>query len=126
MDDRATRAARVSSPRVRIQAMKDSADSERRLVGRTPFVTDVEVTGLTMVRSTDLSIGGIYLEAITGFPEGTRLELRFKLEPTDEHPIEVRCRVLYSHESIGFGLAFEDLSAEDTRRIDGYIAARAT
>ena len=106
--------------------MTGPSDSERRTVGRTPFVTDVEVTGLTVVRSTDLSNGGIYLETITGFSDGTPLALRFKLEPTDEQPIVVQCRVLYSHESIGFGLAFEDLSAEDERRIDEYIAARAT
>ena len=106
--------------------MADPTDSERRQRGRVPFVTEVEVSGLTMVRSTDLSSGGIYLEAVTPFEEGTPLELRFKLEPTDEQPIEAQCRVLYSHESVGMGLAFADLAPEDEKRIEEYIAARAT
>ena len=90
-------------------------------------MTDVDVTGVAAVRSTDLSAGGIYLEApVTTLPEGTLLSLRFKLEPTDEQPIEVRGRVIYSHETIGFGLAFENLDPENKKRIEEYIAARAT
>ena len=99
-------------------------DSERRRVGRASFVTDVEVAGLAVVRSTDLSRGGIYLEALTPFAEGTRLDLRFKLEPTDKQPIDVHCLVLYAHESVGMGLAFEDLTPETAERIDEFIAAR--
>ena len=99
-------------------------DSERRSKERITFVTEVEVDGLTVVRSSDLSSGGIYLESLSSFPEGTLLNLRFKLEPTDEQRIQVRGRVLYFHETIGFGLAFENLAAEDKKRIKEYIEAR--
>lgn len=105
--------------------MTGTEDSERRNVGRVHFVADVNVTGLSVVRSTDLSCGGIYLSTVTGYAEGTLLLVSFKLEPTDEKPIEVRCRVLYSHPSIGFGLRFENLTPEDKYRIEEYVTTRS-
>ena len=98
--------------------------SERRRLQRMRFVTEVEVSGLGMVRSTDLTCAGIYLETLQRFPEGTALGLRFRLEPTDEHPMELRSRVLYTHENIGFGVGFEHLQAEFKKRIEDFIAAR--
>ncbi len=104
--------------------MADPTDSEQRNVERTSFVAEVEVSGLGILTSTDLSCAGIYLQALTCFPEGTVLGLRFKLEPTDEHPMEVRGRVLYSHDNIGFGVGFEHLPAEHKKRIEDFITAR--
>ena len=104
--------------------MSEDAQPERRQARRISFLTEVDISGFGSRRSTDLSAGGIYLEAVTTFPVGTRLRLSFKLDSEDEQPVDVLGRVLYAHETIGFGLAFVDLPPEVRRRIEDLITER--
>ncbi|MBI3811238.1 MAG: PilZ domain-containing protein [Nitrospirae bacterium] len=101
--------------------MSDPAPSERRTQKRVPFIKEVDVADVGMRRCLDLSIGGMYLETVVSLPAGSSVHLRFKLEDTDEHPMEVEARVLYSQESIGVGLSFINLSKENQEKIRKFI-----
>jgi hypothetical protein len=81
----------------------------------------VEVIGIGLRRCSDLSIGGIYLDTTSFFPEGTQLQLRFKLNPSDPRSIEVNTQALYGVPGLGVGLAFIDLSPEDKKRVQQFI-----
>jgi PilZ domain len=94
------------------------ADERReRKSGRAFFCNEVEVVGYGPRRSSDLSVGGMFIESIAGYPLGTVLQLRFKLKEEDPMPIAVQARVLYSANGIGVGLEFLDLAPDDRTRI---------
>jgi len=104
--------------------MSDPAPSERRVHKRIHFIKEVQVVDVGMRRCSDLSIGGMYLETVVSLPAGSTIHLRFKLEDTDEHPLEVEARVLYSHESVGAGLSFVNLSKENQEKLRKFIESR--
>jgi len=93
------------------------AENDRRLQQRLLFCNEVEVVGFGPRRSTDLSIGGMFLESMVTFPVGSVLELRFKLNNADSDPIVVKARVSYEVPSVGVGVEFLDLTAQDRARI---------
>jgi hypothetical protein len=97
-------------------------ESDRRLQKRLLFCNEVEVVGFGPRRSSDLSIGGMFLESMVTFPAGNLLDLRFKLNERDERPIEVKARVSYEVPSVGVGVEFVDLSAEDRDRIQSELS----
>jgi len=99
----------------------DSKSDERRSSGRVPFHKEIEVVGTGMYRSSDISIGGMYLIAKQSFPPGIPITLRFKLQDADAKPIQVRARVLYTHKGTGIGLGFIDLNSDDLARIVKFI-----
>lgn len=96
---------------------------ERRRHERAFYCNEVEVVGYGPRRSSDLSIGGMFLESIAGYPLGTVLQLRFKLKEEDTTPIAVQARVLYAANGIGVGLEFLDLNPGDRMRIATLVAA---
>jgi len=97
--------------------MADPKNDDRRSSGRVPFDKEVEVVGVGVHRSSDISIGGMYLVTKQGLPTGNPITLRFKLQDGDSLPIQVRARVLYTHKGTGVGLGFIDLNSEDLGRI---------
>ncbi|HTN44406.1 MAG TPA: PilZ domain-containing protein [Nitrospiria bacterium] len=97
--------------------MADPKHDERRSSGRVPFDKEVEVVGVGVHRSSDISIGGMYLITKQGFPTGNSITLRFKLRDSDARPIQARARVLYTHKGVGVGLGFIDLNSEDLASI---------
>ncbi|MBI3609255.1 MAG: PilZ domain-containing protein [Nitrospirae bacterium] len=98
-----------------------SISAERRASKRIHFVQEVEVVGVGMRRCSDLSIGGMYLETVVGFPAGSLLRLRFKLRGAEEPLLEIQARVLYAHENVGVGLAFVDLPPEDREKLRKFV-----
>jgi|SRR5579863_5598519 len=95
--------------------------AERRADRRVPFINEVEIVGVGMRRSSDLSLGGIYLDTISSFPEGTLLFLRFRLRSGDESPIELKVRVLHNMPGLGLGLSFVDPPPETLEKIRDFI-----
>ena len=100
--------------------------NERRKSKRVHFIKEIEVVGVGVRRCSDIGLGGIYLETVSSFPAGSVLKVRFKLDDSDERPIEVQVRVQYEHDGMGMGLTFIDLSPEDQERIKKFIDHRAT
>jgi hypothetical protein len=97
------------------------ADDERRIEKRVSFIKEIEIVGIGMRRCSDLSIGGMYLETVAIFPEGTILDLRFKLDDSKEESIRVQARVSYVHSGMGVGVRFINLSPTDTVKIQKWI-----
>ncbi|HEV8324145.1 MAG TPA: PilZ domain-containing protein [Myxococcota bacterium] len=95
--------------------------AEHRRHRRIPFLKEVEVLGVGVRRSSDLSLGGIYLETVTAFHDAEVLGVRFKLRDDDPLPVQVKARVAYQHEGLGVGLSFVDLSPADHARIEQLI-----
>jgi PilZ domain len=104
--------------------MTGSDSDERRKNLRVPFHKPVEVIGLGMHRTSEISVAGLYLVTKEGFARDTQLTLQFKLEEDDDRAIQVRTRVLYIHEGVGVGLGFVDLSVADRARIMKFIEKR--
>ena len=104
--------------------MRGGMSTERRVHKRVPFVNEVEIVGVGVRRCSDLSIGGIYLDTTSFFPEGTLLQLRFKLQTSDERPIEVKAKALYGVPGLGIGVGFIDLSPEDLEKIRTFVDQR--
>jgi len=104
--------------------MEKKKTDNRRKHERVPFVNDVEMEGVKNVRCSELSIGGMYIEAGVVFPEGTTVDLRFKLADTDKQPIKVKALVMYVHDGLGMGVAFSNLTVKDRKKIQKFIKQR--
>ena len=75
--------------------------------------------------STDISIGGIFLETNVLFSIGDTLHIKFKL-PDDVKPVLAAGRVVRINKKdspviSGIGIEFEHLSFEDKTSIEGYV-----
>ena len=105
--------------------MAETAPQNRRVYPRVPFIKEIDIIGLGMLRCMDLSVGGMYLETMTSFPEGTKLDLRFKISDADPEFIEVQACVVYKQETVGLGLSFMNLSPENRDRIQKYVEQKS-
>jgi len=101
--------------------MAMDGQDERRKHKRIPFLKEIEVVGMGIYRASDISIGGMYLESMLDFPIGTPLDLRFKLNDSDESPMMLQACVLYSQPSVGLGLGFVNIKKEDQERILKFV-----
>jgi hypothetical protein len=72
---------------------------------------------LIRIKAPDLSITGMFITAAGVFPEGTVLNLKFRLAAT-EVEVRTRCEVRYCHPGIGIGVEFIGLSPEAAGAIE--------
>lgn len=115
----------------------DSASEHRqhpRFVVKVPVemhtVTREEVDGKTReqvsetpIRSTtsDLSLGGCYIESMYPFPVGTRLELKLQVPDT----LLILGRVVTSHPQVGNGIVFFKILDEDYEALSAFLDSLA-
>jgi hypothetical protein len=80
-----------------------------------------EVTnGISLsARTSDVSVHGCYLDTINPLPPGTRIRVHLTKGNETFHSLAV---VTYSHESMGMGVAFMEISPEAREIIQGWIA----
>jgi len=81
---------------------------KQRSVRRCPFVASAEVTDIASetkisARTSELGIGGCYIETLNPLGEGTLVRLRIM---RDQGVFETKATVVYSHTNSGMGLAF--------------------
>ena len=69
------------------------------------------------IRPPDVSTHGMFFNTPTRFPEGTVLNLRFRLALTGAE-IRTRCEVRYCLPGIGVGVEFIGISPEAVRKIE--------
>lgn len=72
------------------------------------------------IRPPDVSTHGMFFNTPTRFPEGTVLNLRFRLALTGAE-IRTRCEVRYCLPGIGVGVEFIDISPESVRKIEDEV-----
>jgi hypothetical protein len=71
------------------------------------------------VRTSELSIGGCYIDTLNPFPEGTAVKVRII---RDEGVFETIGKVIYSHSGLGMGISFVEIAADQRSILENWIA----
>ncbi len=96
---------------------------DRRREARFPFTATVEVVepkSKTRIqgRTSDLSRGGCYIDAISSFPFDTDVDVCLK---KDNRSFEAQARVTYSLDGMGMGVKFVQAAPEQTSLLEKWI-----
>jgi PilZ domain len=102
--------------------------AQKRAVRRCPFCATAEVTDLSSgtrlsVRTSELSVGGCYVDALNPFPKGTAVALRIV---RDQGVFEANATVAYSDTNSGMGLAFKDMTPDHRLLLETWLAEIVT
>lgn len=100
-----------------------SSFTERRRNLRFPFSAAVEAVDIksgTKVtgRSTDLGLGGCYVDTLSPFPVGTEARIRIIRE---KETFEAQVKVIYSLMGMGMGLAFVSAQSKQVRLFQRWL-----
>jgi hypothetical protein len=111
-----------------IQRNKPLQFAKRRSVLRCPFVASAEVTelgsgALLSARTSELGLGGCYVDALNPFPEGTLIGLRIL---RDQGVFETKAKVVYCDPRFGMGLAFTDMTSDQRSLLEAWLAEIVT
>jgi PilZ domain len=101
---------------------------KQRAVRRCPFVASVEVTeeqsGTRLsARTSELAMGGCYIDALNPFPAGTLLALRIV---RDQGVFETKAKVVYCDPKFGMGVAFVEMAPNQRTILEGWLAEIVT
>jgi hypothetical protein len=94
-----------------------------RAVRRCPFVASVEVTELgsgtkLSARTSEVGLGGCYVDALNPFATGTQVKIRIV---RDQGAFEASAKVVYSDPSFGMGLAFVEIAPEQRLILENWV-----
>jgi len=97
---------------------------ERRRAVRYPFTATAEIMDLrsnTRVtgRSSDLGLGGCYIDILSPFNAGSQVRVRLERE---KKVVEAMAIVSYAQQSFGMGLAFTEIKPEHQIVLRSWIA----
>jgi PilZ domain len=98
--------------------------SDRRSSPRYALIASVEITdpiGRIQLsgRTSEVSLGGCYVDVLNTLPSGTVIQIRIQ---RDQGTFETWGRVKYVHESIGMGVMFFQTTPEQKEILRGWIA----
>lgn len=101
-----------------------AAHSKKRAVRRCAFVASAEVSepssdARISARTSELGLGGCYIETLNPLAEGTLVHLRIL---RDQGTFEAQGKVVYSHASFGMGLAFTKIAPEQRALLEDWLA----
>ena len=96
---------------------------ERRRYSRYPFTAIVEAVEIKsqvriIGRTSDLSLGGCYVDATSSFPAGSVVRMRIT---KDTSTIELDATVVYSLVDMGMGVKFADFTPEQNRIMEKWV-----
>ncbi|MBI3802301.1 MAG: response regulator [Nitrospirae bacterium] len=92
--------------------------AKRRKSKRVLVVQDVAINGRICGQAIDLSIEGMYITTPEKFEKNAFIDLKFQLE---DQLFQVKAKVLYLHEGLGFGVRFFTPLPTDVSRLKEYI-----
>jgi len=97
--------------------------AKRRSVRRCPLVASAEVTELgsgTVLsgRTSELALGGCYVDSLNPFPEGTLVGLRIL---RDQGVFESKAKVVYCDPNFGMGLAFTEIPPDQRSLLEAWL-----
>lgn len=122
LDDPRKQTAGVSTPRKE----KGTEPTKRRSVLRCQFVASAEVTELgsgsgakLAARTSELGLGGCYLDTLNPFPEGTLVQLRIL---RDAGVFEAKAKVVYCDRGFGMGVVFTDIVPTYRSVLENWLA----
>ena len=107
-----------------IRKNKPLQPAKRRSVRRCPFVASAEVTELgsgaqLSARTSELGVGGCYVDALNPFPKGTLVGLRIL---RDQGVFETMAKVVYCDPRFGMGLAFTEMTPDQRSLLEAWLA----
>jgi hypothetical protein len=106
-----------------IRRNKPLQPAEQRSVRRCPLVASAEVTelrsgALLSARTSELGLGGCYVDALNPFPKGTLVGLRIL---RDQGVLETKAKVVYCDPRFGMGLAFTDMTPDQRSLLEAWL-----
>ena len=107
-----------------IRKNKPLQPSKQRSVRRCPLVASAEVTELSSgaqlsARTSELGLGGCYVDALNPFPKGTLVGLKIL---RDQGVFETKARVVYCDPRFGMGLAFTETTPDQRSILETWLA----
>jgi hypothetical protein len=107
-----------------IQRNKPLQPAKQRSVRRCPLVASAEVTELgsgaqLSARTSELGLGGCYVDALNPFPKGTLVGLRIL---RDQGVFETKAKVVYCDSRFGMGLAFTETTPDQRSLLEAWLA----
>jgi len=111
-----------------IRRNKPLQSAKRRSVRRCPLVASAEVTelrsgALLSARTSELGLGGGYVDALNPFPKGTLVGLRIL---RDQGVFETKAKVVYCDPRFGMGLAFTEMIPDQRSLLEAWLAEIVT
>jgi hypothetical protein len=99
-------------------------DADRRRSPRYAFIADVEVTEplsdtTQRARTSDLSIGGCFLDMLNPSPKGTNIQV--KMSHADSS-FTARARVAFVVPNLGMGIAFTDIDRSQVSVLQKWLS----
>jgi PilZ domain len=103
---------------------RSAQHATRRAVKRCPLVASAEVTDLgsgakLATRTSEIGLGGCYIDAFNPFPEGTLIALRVI---RDQGVFEAKAKIVYCHPSFGMGVAFTEMAQDQRLLLEDWLA----
>jgi hypothetical protein len=74
-------------------------------------------------RTSEIGLGGCYVDSLNPFPEGTLVGLRIL---RDQGVFEAKAKVVYCHPRFGMGLAFTEMIPEQRSLLETWLAEIVT
>lgn len=104
------------------------AYAKQRAVRRCTFVAAAELTDLSSgtrisARTSEIGLGGCYVDALNSFPDGTLVKLRIL---RDQGVFEADAKVVYYDPRFGMGLAFTDIQPAQKSLLESWLADLVT
>ncbi len=115
--------AAVSDANKPASAAREPEFSERRSDARLAFSAAAEVVELRSQaritsRSSDLGLGGCYVDTLTPFPVGTPVKVRLTQA---NRTFEAQATVIYAHVGMGMGLAFTEVQPDQLATLQDWV-----
>jgi hypothetical protein len=101
-------------------------NEERRHIRRVPLLVDVVwegAAGKYEARTSDLSVGGCFIDTIGQVNVGETVKFKIRLPAGDL--LDVQGTVVYEYPGMGFGVSFTQLSDSDRRQLEWFVNAEA-
>jgi hypothetical protein len=107
-----------------VQKNKPLRPTKQRSVLRCPLVASAEVTevrsgAVLSARTSEVGLGGCYIDALNPFPEGTLVGLRIL---RDQGVFETKAKVVYCDPRFGMGLAFTEMTPDQRSLLEAWLA----
>jgi c-di-GMP-binding flagellar brake protein YcgR len=98
-------------------------DSERRRAPRYPIIADAEITEIASetklsARTSDLSLGGCFLDMLNPSPEGTEIAVRISHA---DAAFTARGKVVFVFPNMGMGVMFTSVPASQQTILEKWL-----
>jgi hypothetical protein len=110
------------------QTRKSLKTRKQRSARRCPLVASAEVIDLDSetrlsARTSEIGIGGCYVDAFNPFPTGARVRVKIV---RDQGVFECEAKVVYSDPAFGMGLAFTEMPQDQRSTLEEWLAEIVT